>query len=102
MEELPQTTVSRKKVALRLVWTLICLIIFEILKMIVCAITLFQFFFLLVAQRYSEPLRTFSNRVAAYAYRIIRYTTLNENTRPFPFAEFPAEMEKPADPVTFD
>jgi hypothetical protein len=94
--------VPRRKTLVRLLYTILYLIIFEILKIIVQVTVLFQFAVLLITQRHSEPLKNFSNKVATYAYKIIRYVTLNENLRPFPFHDFPAEHEAPEEPVRFD
>ncbi len=94
--------ISRGRIAVRLLYSLVCLIILEILKFVVQITVIFQFIYLLITQKYSEPLRGFSNKVAAYVYRIIRYTTLNENRKVFPFSEFPPELEKPEDHVDFD
>jgi hypothetical protein len=64
--------------------------------------TLIQYVILLITRSYSEPLRSFSNKAAAYVYRLIRYMTLNDNTRPFPFTDFPGEIESPEDRARFD
>lgn len=95
-------TGTRKQIGIRLLYTLLCLIVFEILKLIIQVTVLFQFVYLLITKNYSQPLKSFSNRLATYAYKVIRYVTLNDNQRPFPFSEFPAEMEKAEDPVRFD
>lgn len=100
--EVVESRLSRKKVGIRLLYTIMYLIIFEILKTVIQITAVFQFIYLLITQKYSSPLRNFSNKVATYAYQIIRYVTLNDNHRPFPFHEFPEEMEKPADHVTFE
>lgn len=92
----------RKKIGIRLLYTLLLMVVFEALKFVVQLTVIFQFMYLLVTEKYSEPLKGFSNKVATYAYKIIRYATLNDNERPFPFAEFPPEMEKPVEPVSFD
>lgn len=92
----------RGKIGMRLLYTLLYLIILEVLKFVIQVTVLFQFIYLLITQKYSEPLKDFSNKVATYAYRIIRYTTLNENLKPFPFNEFPKDCEKPDDQVDFD
>ena len=102
MNQIEETKMPRKQIIIRLLYTLLYLIIFEILKTVVQVTVFFQFIYLLVTQKYSEPMRTFSNKVATYAYRILRYATLNENYRPFPFNEFPAEMDKPEDSVRFE
>ena len=102
MNSAEEVAVSRKKIVIRLLYTLLFLIAFEVVKIVIQVTVLFQFVYLLVTKRYSEPLRNFTNKVSAYAYRLIRYTTLNENRRPFPLNEFPGEMEKPELPVSFD
>ena len=95
-------TVSRKQVAIRLLYTLLYVAIFEVVKTIVLLITVFEYFFLLVTLRHNEPARTFANKVATYGYRLMRYVTLNENQRPFPFSEFPKEIELPDEEVRFE
>jgi len=101
-QEITESALSRKTIGIRLLYTVMYLIIFEILKTIIQVIVVFQYIYLLITRKYSSPLRNFSNKVATYAYKIIRYVTLNDNIRPFPFHEFPEEMEKPADHVIYD
>jgi hypothetical protein len=40
--------------------------------------------------------------VSVYAYRVLRYATLNENEKPFPFDNFPKEIELPDKEVFFE
>ncbi len=86
---------SRKQIAIRLIYTLIYLIVFEVVKGVIQAATIFQFLYLLITQKHSEPVRRFTNRASMYAYRILRYITLNSNERPFPFSDFPSDEEPP-------
>jgi hypothetical protein len=95
-------TASRKQVAIRLLYTLLYVAIFEIVKTIILLTTVFEYFFLLITLRHNEPARAFANKAATYGYRVMRYLTLNENQRPFPFSEFPAEIELPDEEVRFD
>ncbi len=69
--------------------------------MLVILTTVFQFAYLLSARQPCEPVRRWANRLATYDYRILRYITLNENARPLPFQDFPAELEPPAADITF-
>ncbi|NLI83372.1 MAG: DUF4389 domain-containing protein [Deltaproteobacteria bacterium] len=96
------TSVTRKQVGIRLLYTLLFLIIFEVLKLIIQITVLFQFVYLLITKDYIKPLRRFSDRLSTYAYKVIRYVTLNENQRPFPFADFPAEAEQAEETVRFE
>lgn len=101
MNDITLESPSRKQIAIRLLYSLFFLIVLEILKILIQITVVFQYVYLLVTQTYSQPLKAFSNKLAAYAYRVIRYTTLNEHERPFPFGEFPREFEKADEPVRF-
>lgn len=92
----------RKKIAIRLLYTVFFLIVFEILKIILQVSVIFQYVYLLISKTYNIPIRNFSNKVSIYAYKVLRYVTLNENKRPFPFHDFPKEFELPETEVLFE
>lgn len=102
MNESALETPSRKQIAIRLLYSLFFLLVLEILKFLIQITVVFQYVYLLVTLTYSKPLKAFTNKLATYAYRVIRYATLNENERPFPFRDFPRDSEKPEEPVQFD
>jgi len=102
MSDMEEIKASRKQITVRLLFTLLFLIIFEVLKLVIQVTVVFQFVYLLITRKYSNPLRSFSNKVSTYLYKIIRYMTLNDNCRPFPFNDFPAAMEQAEEPVSFD
>jgi hypothetical protein len=102
MNTIEESKASRKQIGIRFLYAILYLIVLEVIKVIVQVTVILQFVYLLITQKYSEPLRNFSNKLAAYAYRVVRYATLNENFRPFPFNDFPGEMEKAEDPVQFN
>ena len=87
------TTVDRGEILKRFLVTLVCLIFFQVLGLIIQVATLFQFCYLLAVKKRSEPLRRFCNNLSQYGYRIMRYATLNDNKRPFPFGEFPEDED---------
>ncbi len=94
--------IDRKRVLIRLLYTLLYLFVFELIKTVIQLCVLFQYVYLLISGRTNEPIRTFSNRVVSYAYSVMRYLTLTGNRRPFPFTELPPDLEPPVDPVRFD
>jgi hypothetical protein len=102
MEQLSQGGIPRGKIGIRLIFTLIFLVILSVMHFLIQMIVLIQYVILLITRSYSEPLRHFSNMAAAYVYKIIRYITLNDNIRPFPFTDFPQETESPEDMARFD
>jgi len=95
-------TFPRKKILVRLLYTVFFFIIFEILKIIIQVSVLFQYVYLLISKTYSEPVRNFTNKVSIYAYKVLRYVALNENEKPYPFSDFPQEIEKPEGEVFFE
>ncbi len=102
VESVSETPPSRKRVLVRLLYTILFFVVLEIVKTILQLATFFQYIYLLITLKTSEPVRSFSNRVASYGYRVMRYLTLNENQRPFPFSDFGPELEAPEDPIRFD
>jgi hypothetical protein len=95
-------TFLRKKIVVRLLYTVFFFIVFEILKIIIQVSVLFQYVYLLISKTYNNPVRNFTNKVSIYAYRVLRYVTLNENEKPYPFHDFPEEMELPDQEVFFE
>ncbi len=95
MDLITQGGIPRAKIGVRLLYTILFLVILNVMNFIIPLISLMQFVILLLTKNYSEPLRSFSNKASAYVYRLTRYVTLNENTKPFPFMDFPNEMERP-------
>ena len=93
---------SRKNIAIRFLYTIFYVILLEILKLTIQVAVLFQYVYLFITLDYSDPVRRFSNKVIAYCYRVMRYVTLTENIRPFPFADFPEEIDEPEGEATFD
>lgn len=102
MDLMVQSGIPRGKIGVRLVYTLLFVVILSLVNFMIQLIALVQFVILLLTRSYSEPLRSFSNKAAAYVYRLVRYITLNDNTRPFPFRDFPDELEKPESFARFE
>lgn len=100
MNELPYEN-SRKQIAIRFLFTILFVIVFEILKTIIQVTVIFQYIYLFITKKHSEPVRNFANKVSTYAYKVLRYLTLNENLKPFPFTEFPKEMESPDSEIRY-
>jgi hypothetical protein len=94
--------VSRTQIVIRLLYTLLFFIVLGIVHFLINLATIFQYILLLITLSPSEPMRRFANQVAAYGYRVMRYLTLNDNLRPFPFSELPQEMDPPVIEVRFD
>jgi hypothetical protein len=101
MKSIQENGANRKGIAIRLLYTLLNLVVLEILKLIVQVTVLFQYVYLFITRKHNEPVREFTNKVAAYNYRVMRYVTLNENRLPFPFNDFPAVIDPPESRIRF-
>ena len=102
MNDQPQEVAARSQIAIRLLLTILFIPIYGICNALVVVTTVFQFAMLFITLKHSEPVRAFANRVISYAYRVWRYVSLNSSQRPFPFAEFPADLEPPEAEVRFE
>jgi len=97
-----ETPRSRTKILIRLLYSILFLVVLSMVHFLIQLATVFEYIMLLVTLKPSEPVRRVSNQLAVYGYRVMRYLTLNDNVKPFPFTEFPPEMEPPVGEVTFE
>lgn len=93
--------VSRKQIGIRLLYTILFLFILGIVIVMVKLVVFFQFIYCFGTRRPNESVRQFSNKLSSYAYRIFRYISFNENKRPFPFNDFPSELDPSEERMTF-
>jgi hypothetical protein len=89
--------IERKDTAIRLVYTLFFVVIVRVVEAVLGVVVVFSLVFTFITKRPPrESVKRFANRTISYLYHILRYATYNETLPPFPFAEFPSEVE----PVT--
>lgn len=88
--------VARKNIAVRTTFAIFFLMVWAVLSAMLLFLTLFQFAFLCLFARHNEAIKGFSHVLVTYHYRVLRYLTLNENLKPYPFSKFPDPIE-PAD-----
>jgi Domain of unknown function (DUF4389) len=90
--------IDRKETVIRLLLTLLFVVIVErVIEAMLAVVILFELVYALVTRRPpGERVRRFANRTLSYLYRIMRFLTYNEPKPPFPFADFPSEVEPPA------
>jgi hypothetical protein len=95
-------TASRKQIGIRFLYTLLFMLILEVVQTVIYLTALVQYVFLFITKKPSPPVRRFGNQAAAYGYRVMRFLTVNDNPAPFPFREFPEAVEPPEEEVRFD
>ena len=94
--------VPGKQIGIRLLYTILFLFILGIVVIIAKVVVVFQFIYLFSTGKANESVRQFSNKISTYGYRVLRYITLNENRRPFPFTDLSPELEPSEPQITFD
>lgn len=70
---------------LRLLFMLILLFLYGVSRVVVGAVVLLQFLWVLFTGETNERLKGLGQSLATYTYQIIRYLTYNTDSRPFPF-----------------
>ena len=93
---------TRSQITVRILFTIGYLIIFQVLTLLVQVVALFHFVFLLITREPIPRLQLFGNRLSTYGYRLLRYITLSEHSKPYPMNDFPREMDPPEETITFD
>ena len=80
---------------LRLFFMLVVTILYGVSRVVVGAVVVVQFFWVLFTGITNQRLEKLGQALATYTYQIIRYLTFNSEQRPFPF-----DMDWPAGPPT--
>jgi hypothetical protein len=76
---------------LRLFFMLVVVLLYGVSRVVMGAVVVLQFFWLLFTGDTNTRLRNLGQSLATYTYQIILYLTFNTEQRPFPFdAEWPA------------
>ncbi|MCI0516988.1 MAG: DUF4389 domain-containing protein [Woeseiaceae bacterium] len=96
-----EQNVKSKATWLRLFFILVFAFLYFVSRVVLFAVVLLQFFWLLFNGVINEPLRALGQSLATYTYQIVRFLTFNTNVRPFPFdTPWPPSMaieDAPAD-----
>ena len=89
--------IERSETGLRILLTLLFYLIARALGFVLAVVIVFELIYTLITRAAPpERVRQFANRAISYFYRVGRYLTYNELDRPFPFSDFPPEIEPPA------
>ena len=86
--------IERGETGIRILFSLLFWIVFQVVETVLAALVLFDLAFALITQREpSDRVKHFAERVIRYAVQVGRYLTYNRDTPPFPFDEFPQPPE---------
>ena len=84
--------IKSKSIWMRLVFMLIVALIYSVSRIVLSAVVVFQFFWVLFTGEYNAKLLKLGTDLASYTYQIVLYLTFNTEDRPFPFdLDWPSE-----------
>lgn len=84
----PQTdSKDSQKIWLRLLFMVILVLLYGVSRVVVSAVVILQFFWVLFTESPNNRLCNLGQSLATYTYQIVRYLTFNTEDRPFPFDE---------------
>jgi hypothetical protein len=93
-DETPDTdlaeNVKSRSTWLRLLFMILFLALWSISRIVVLAVVILQFFWVLFTGATNERLGAFGASLATYTYQIILYLTYNTEEQPFPFTDWPS------------
>ncbi len=82
---------------LRTLFIILFSIIYRVLDVVVLLLVIVQWGFTLATGSVNPALNEFSNGLAEYIAQIVRYVTANDETKPFPFTDWPTIKNKPTE-----
>lgn len=89
--------IPRSETALRIALTILFGLVRGIVESVLGVIVVFELAWTFITrQPVDARIRALANRVLALDYRMGRYLTYNESEVPFPFADFPDDLEPPS------
>ena len=77
--------IKAKSIWLRLFFMLVTALLYSVSRLVVGAIIVLQFFFVLFTGKTNKKLLSSGQALSTYTYQIICYLTFNTEERPFPF-----------------
>ena len=80
---------KRPSTWLRLLFMVLFLALWGISRVVVLAVVVLQFLWVLIRGETNEQLTGFGQSLATYTYQIVLYLTFSTEERPFPFADWP-------------
>jgi hypothetical protein len=80
-----EQNVKQKSTWVRLFFMIVFAFLYGLSRLVIGAVVVIQFFYVLLTGETKEQLKTFGHSLAIYSYEIIDYLTFNTDDKPFPF-----------------
>ena len=89
-----QENLKSKSTWLRLLFMILFIALWSISRLVVFAVVVLQFFWVLVTGSTNVRLSAFGMSLATYSFQIITFLTYNTEDQPFPFSDWPSGPPK--------
>jgi len=93
-EVVNKQNIKTKETWIRGVYILIFVFAYSIAEVVMGAVVLMQFLFILFTAEKNEKLLALGQDVSYYIYQVMRYLTFNTDEKPFPFSDWPGIERK--------
>lgn len=84
-----EQNIKSRSTWLRLLFMILFIVLWGISRLVILAVVILQFFWVLFTGQTNTRLGRFGLSLATYSYQIILYLTYNSEEQPFPFEEWP-------------
>lgn len=85
-----------KQVWIRGLFMILFAVIYSVTEIILAAVVVFQFFYLLITGDKNQRLLELGDKISVYIFQILQYLTFNTETQPYPLGDWPKTTERPA------
>ena len=90
-----EKNVKERSTWLRLLFMVILAFVYGLSRLVIGAVVVIQFFYVLLTGETREQLKAFGHSLAIYSYQIVDYLTFNTEVKPFPFdGDWPTSLPK--------
>lgn len=85
-----ESNIKSRSTWLRLLFMILFLVLWGISRLVILAVVVLQFLWVLFSGRTNPRLGAFGLSLATYSYQIITFLTYNTEEQPFPFSDWPS------------
>jgi hypothetical protein len=90
-----EKNVKQKSTWVRLFFMLVLAFLYGLSRIVIAAVVVIQFFYVLLTGETKDELKSFGHSLAIYSYEVIDYLTFNTDEKPFPFeGAWPTSLPK--------
>lgn len=80
-----EKNVTSRSTWLRLIFMIVFGFLYGLSRIVIAAVVVIQFFYVLLSGETNEQLQKFGHSLAIYSYQVINFLTFNTEKKPFPF-----------------